>query len=115
MRVSGATDEVHRPPVGRDVDGEARREVSDDAQYSKLRAWVELACQYHERNDDGDRGDHELRRRRGLSNDPGKPRSHRRGHCLEVRLEAVIARHLHHLARRARGRHPEPIARALDD
>jgi hypothetical protein len=44
-----------------------------------------------------------------------KPRSHRRGHGLEVRLETVVSRHLHHLASRTGRRHPEPIALALDD
>jgi hypothetical protein len=67
-----------------------------------------------EKNDDGDRGDHELPCRCRLSNDPRKPRSHRSGHCFEVRLEVVIARDLHHGCQRKsrapkRAAPPQPI------
>ena len=44
-----------------------------------------------------------------------KPVSNRVLHCAEIGTQAVIARHLHHLALRRSPRYAEPISRSLHD
>jgi len=50
-----------------------------------------------------------------LADDPGKPGSYCGLHCLEVRLQAVVAGHLHHGATRGGWRNAERIPRTLHD